>query len=131
MNAVAKEQIQSALDDMYDAFQHRDWVRFNVHLDPSVTAWESHLPDMIRGTSELDAHRASRASPPSLSSFGATDLVVDAWGDTALARYLLVGIDAETAAERRSRVTEAFRWNGTRWRIVHRHSERLAPVPST
>lgn len=125
MNASVQVEIQRELDDMYDAFQHRDWERFNVHLDPSVTAWESHLPEMIHGQAELDAHRRSRPAPATLASFGAIDLDCEAWGETALARYLLVGVDATTAIERRSRVTEVFRWNGTRWIIVHRHSERM------
>lgn len=119
------DQIQHELDDMYDAFQHRDWDRFNIHLDPAITAWESHLPAMIRGQGELDAHRESRPAPAVLSSFGAVDLDVDSWDDTAVARYSLIGVDATSGAERRSRVTEVFRRNETRWVIVHRHSERL------
>ncbi|OZC55591.1 hypothetical protein CH267_13620 [Rhodococcus sp. 06-621-2] len=130
MNPEVTALIQGELDDMYDAFQHRDWERFNVHLDPSVTAWETHLPEMIDGQAELDALRASRPAPARLSDFGASALKVDSWGDTAIARYLLIGTDATTAIERRSRVTEAFRWNGVRWVIVHRHSERLQPVPN-
>lgn len=129
MSLDVTTQIQHELDDMYDAYQHRDWERFNVHLDRSVTAWESHLPKMIHGQSELDAHRASRPAPAQLSSFGASELVVDTWDETAVARYLLVGVNAATSEQRRSRVTEVFRWNGTRWTIVHRHSERL-PAPS-
>ncbi len=125
MTSSVQIEIQRELDDMYDAFQQRDWERFNVHLDPAVTAWESHLPEMIYGQAQLDAYRASRPAPPALSSFGAVGLEVESWGETALARYSLVGVDAGTAVERRSRVTEVFRRNADRWVIVHRHSERM------
>jgi len=123
----AAAQIIADLDDMYAAFMTADWDRFNVHVDPTVTAWETHLPDMILSQAGLDEYRASRPAPQKLASFGAHDHRIDTWGDTSVARYLLSGLsDTVPAVARQSRVTEVFRWDGSRWRIVHRHSERLS-----
>jgi hypothetical protein len=122
----ATQHIQVILKDMYAAFQEADWARFNAHLDPSLTAWETHLPHMLRGQSDLDAYRAARGAPQKLAYLEARELLVDTWESTALARYLLVGASAaDTTNIRRSRVTEILRWDGTTWKIVHRHSERL------
>lgn len=125
----AKNQIINLLDSMYDAYQRRDWDLFNSHLDPSVTAWESHLPDLIKGQTQLDEHRNSRATPRPLSSLTATNHLVDDWNDTALVRYLLIAVDEETAITLTSRITEVLRWNGSRWKIVHRHAEYLPTQP--
>lgn len=126
--AVAARQIKEALTDMYSAFLESDWERFNAHVDPTVTAWETHLEEMIRGSDGLDDYRRTRPAPQKLSYLRASDHLIDTWGDTSLVRYLLTGASAADPAQtRHSRVTEVFRWDGRAWRIVHRHSERLAP----
>lgn len=125
--AVAAAQIRDALDDMYDAFMHSDWERFNTHVDPSVTAWETHLKDMIMGQAGLDHYRSTRPTPQKLSYLRAAEHLIDTWGETSVARYILTGASAaDSHAIRRSRVTEVFRWDGQEWRIIHRHAERLS-----
>lgn len=112
---------------MYDAFMQSDWDRFNTHLDPRLTAWETHLGDMIMGQAGLDHYRRTRPAPQVLSYLRATDHLIDTWGETSVARYILTGASAADPKEiRRSRVTEVFRWDGLEWRIIHRHSERLS-----
>jgi hypothetical protein len=117
-----------ALNDMYSAFLESDWERFNRHLDPALTAWETHLPDMIHGQGELDAYRRNRPTPKKLSYLTASEHIINTWGPTSLVRYILTGASAADHNEvRRSRVTEVFRWDGAGWKIVHRHSERMSP----
>lgn len=121
---VSRELIEAALADMYAAWMDRDWDRFNTHLDPQVTAWESHLPEMIRGLDDLGRYRAERGEPPAMKSFSADICDVDVWGETAVVRYLLVGEPLQESTPRRvARVTEVFRWNGSDWLIVRRHAE--------
>lgn len=123
----AAQQIVDALDDMYAAFMTADWERFNKHLDPAITAWETHLPDMIHGQGQLDAYRQNRPAPKKLSHLTASNHIIDTWQSTTLVRYILTGASQSDPADvRSSRVTEVFRWNGSRWTISHRHSERLS-----
>lgn len=123
----AAQQIIDALDDMYSAFLDSDWERFNKHLDPALTAWETHLPGMLHGQGDLDLYRQNRPTPKKLSYLIADEHIVDTWESTTLVRYMLTGASETNPADlRRSRVTEVFRWNGARWRIVHRHSERMS-----
>jgi len=123
----AAQQIIDALEDMYSAFLESDWERFNKHLDPGLTAWETHLPDMLHGQGELDAYRQKRPTPKKLSYLTACEHIVDTWEATSLVRYILTGASAADPEDlRHSRVTEVFRWDGIRWRIVHRHSERMS-----
>lgn len=125
----AARQIVGALSDMYSAFLESDWERFNRHLDRDLTAWETHLPGMIRGQGDLDAYRQNRSAPKKLSYLTASEHLIDTWGSTSLVRYILTGASASDHSEvRRSRVTEVFRWDGANWKIVHRHSERMSPA---
>lgn len=122
--ATTRTLVTALLDDMYGAFMERDWERFNAHLTQDVTAWESHLPEMMRGLDELQAYRARRGEPAPLAglTFDLTDL--DVWGDVAVARYILTAHPiAPEAASSSTRVSEILRWNGTRWLIAHRHAE--------
>ncbi|WP_432486732.1 YybH family protein [Kineococcus sp. SYSU DK018] len=116
--------VVEAIDDMYAAWVERDWERFDAHLSGDVVAWESHLPEPIRGLDQLAAHRATRPAPTVMREFRAHGHEVDVWGETAVARYLLVGEPLDPAAPRReARVTEVLRWDGERWRITRRHAE--------
>jgi hypothetical protein len=123
-STTSRALIEAALDDMYAAWMDRDWDRFDTHLDRDVTAWESHLPEMIRGVEELGRYRAARGEPTRMHSLTADVSDVDVWGETAVVRYLLTGEPVDATAPRRlARVTEVLRWNGSAWVIVARHAE--------
>jgi hypothetical protein len=127
----AARQIVDALNDMYAAFLAADWDRFNKHVDPNLTAWESHLPNMIHGQDQLDSYRHNRPTPKKLGYLTASQHIFDTWDSTTLVRYILTGASESDPDEvRRSRVTEVFRWNGDSWRIAHRHSERMSDAGS-
>lgn len=112
------------LDDMYDAFMARDWDRFDSHLTPDVTAWESHLPEMIRGLTGLRSYRAERGEPGPLAGLSVDLIDLDVWGEVAVARYVLQAraVDPQAPAHH-TRVTEVLRWDGSAWRIARRHAE--------
>lgn len=119
--------IAAVVTDLYAAYGDR--ARFDAHLHPELTIWESDAPTMLRGLAELDALRDSRApaveaAPP--TSLGPEELLVGVWGDTGLARYLLRATFADPdRADQLFRVTDVLRRDGGRWRIVHHHAEAV------
>lgn len=123
-------QIAGAIDSMYRAFVAGDQRGFDRHLHPRVTTWETHLPGHLRERSELDAYRNRRDSAgarPQLSRLEAEEKRIDVWGDTAVARYVLVAVPVDAGPEERFRVTDVLRRGAPGWRIVHHHSERVRP----
>jgi hypothetical protein len=106
-----------------------DRPRFDSHLDPQVTIWES-ADRMLIGLDELDRLRDARAlgangdAPPAVRP---DELRTQVWDDTALAHYVLrAAHPGGTAADRRFRVTDVLRRGEQGWRIVHHHSEAVA-----
>ncbi|MEV0397507.1 nuclear transport factor 2 family protein [Polymorphospora rubra] len=122
--------IAAGIDDLYDAFLAGDRQRFDSHLHADVTTWETHLPGPLRTRAELDTYRDRRdaaGARPQLAVLAATDLRVDVWDDTAVARYVLVAEPKDGPAQH-SRVTDVLRRTADGWRIVHHHSELLVPA---
>jgi hypothetical protein len=122
-------EIAAGIDDMYDAFLAGDRVRFDAHLHPRVTTWETHLPGPLRERAELDEYRARRdaaGARPSLTVLAAHHKRIDVWGDTGLARYLLVAAPAGDGPATHSRVTDVLRRTDAGWLIVHHHAELLS-----
>jgi hypothetical protein len=119
--------IAAVITDLYAAYGDRD--RFDTHLLPELTIWESDAPTMLRGLAELDTLRDSRApavDAAPLTSLRPEELLVDAWRDTGVARYLLRATYADPdRADQLFRVTDVLRHDGGRWRIVHHHAEAL------
>ncbi|MER7419513.1 nuclear transport factor 2 family protein [Micromonospora peucetia] len=118
--------IAAGIDDMYDAFLAGDTRRFDTHLHPEVTTWETHLPGPLRTRAELDAYRAQRDSAgarPALDRLAPEELRVDVWGDVAVARYVLVSVPAGGGQAQHSRVTDVMRRTDDGWRIAHHHAE--------
>ena len=113
MSAGATGAVAAVIDDLYDAVLHRDRDRFDGHLAPGVTIWESHVPAMMHGVAELSAYRDRRDAdegPAALASLAADDKLVDIIDGTALARYRLVARADATSTE--FRVTDVLRHDG-------------------
>jgi hypothetical protein len=116
-------EVADAVRAMYAAYP--DSERFDEHLHPSITIWESDQPGPRIGLDELTRLRGRRvpdddAPRPTLS---VEDLLVDRWDSTAaVARYVLraTGTGADTAF----RVTDVWD-HAERWQIVHHHAEEL------
>lgn len=121
-------EISAGIDDLYAAYLAGDQRRFDAHLHPEVTIWETHLPGPLRDRAALDAYRDRRdaaGARPELSTLVARDKRVDVWGDTAVARYLLAATGPDR--QRHSRVTDVLRRVAGVWLIVHHHAELLEP----
>ena len=50
------------IDDLYAAVLAGDRARFDRHLAPDVTIWESHVDTMMHGVDELTAYRTHATS---------------------------------------------------------------------
>lgn len=116
-------EVADAVRAMYAAYP--DAARFDEHLHPSITIWESDQPGPRIGLAELTALR-QRRSPggdqprPRLT---VEDLLIDRWGQTAaVVRYVLRATGV--GAQRTFRVTDVWDF-AERWRIVHHHAEEL------
>jgi ketosteroid isomerase-like protein len=125
--------VEALIDDLYEAVLAGDRPRFDAHLAPDVTVWESHVSTMMRGVAELSAYRDSRDErdgPTSLASLSADHKLVAVFDGTALARYRLVARSATAATPAiEFRVTDVLRHEGADWRIVHHHAERQIAAP--
>ncbi len=123
---IGAAAIAAGIDDMYAAFVAGDRSRFDAHLHETVTTWETHLPGPLRTRSELDEYRKTRdeaGQRPVLAALIATDKRIDVWGDTGVARYVLVSRPSDGSPEQQTRVTDVLRCVDGSWRIVHHHAE--------
>lgn len=127
MTAADVEAVRAVVHTMYTALGDR--AEFDRHLDPSITIWESDAAGMLHGTRELDElrdERAGRPRPHAAPRVRPEELLVDCWGDTALARYVLTARYDGAAEDETFRVTDVLRRSGAVWKIVHHHAERTA-----
>ncbi|MFI1194980.1 nuclear transport factor 2 family protein [Micromonospora sp. NPDC020750] len=126
--------IAAGIDDMYEAFLAGDRPRFDGHLHPEVTTWETHLPGPLRTRSQLDSYRDQRDATgqrPRLAVLAARDKHIDVWGEFGVARYVLVAQAHAQGSSELTRVTDVLRRVGDRWLIVHHHAELLRePEPA-
>lgn len=120
--------------DLYASIGDRR--RFDAHLDPGITIWESDAAGLLRGLADLDDLRDSRAArrgtaTATLAELGPEELVTDVWGGTAVARYILRARYHGDRPDDTFRVTDVMRGGPDGWRIVHHHAEAVteAPVP--
>ena len=131
MTAGADGAVTALIDDLYAAVLAGDRARFDRHLAPDVTIWESHVDTMMHGVDELTAYRDARDErdgPSMLVSLTADDKLVEVFDGVALARYRLVAGTGDADIE--FRVTDVLRDDGVDgWRIVHHHSERQPDRP--
>lgn len=128
---VAEEAVLAGIRDMYAAFLDGDRARFDRHLDPTTTTWETHLPRLF-DRDELDAYRDGRpASDSTVVELQVEPQQVDVWGDVAVARYLLLVAGSTGVAVETTRITDVLRRRADGWRIVHHHAEQMAGAPRT
>lgn len=124
---TAEAEVIAVVHDLYHAFVADDQARFDSHLSPDLTVWESHF-NSLYGRQQLDEFRMRRAEAgqrPVLEVMKAEIVGVDVWGDTALVRYLLLTARSVTDTPETTRVTEVMRRTGDSWLIVHRHAQAV------
>lgn len=126
--ALERAAVAQHIERLYAALGDRE--RFDSHLDPQITIWESDADGMLIGLDELDRLRDERASRSAEDvqprSVMPEELHVEVWDDTAMARYVLRATYADDrVATSEFRVTDVLRRGSDGWRIVHHHSEAV------
>ncbi|MDX2221120.1 MAG: nuclear transport factor 2 family protein [Rhodospirillaceae bacterium] len=129
-DSVARE-VGAIIHGIFKAFQDHAPGGIEDHMAADATVWDVFTPHLIRGRAERDKfHADDQAQMQARGALTMTidGMVVDAWDDTALARfYLNFKYQPPNPAEGRVRITDVFRRvNGT-WKIVHHH-EGLVPT---
>ena len=100
-------------------------------LDDDCTIWDVFQPDLIRGPAERERfHAADQAQMQARGKLTLTveTPLIDIWGDTAVARYVLSFRYAPpNATEGTVRITDVLRRRNGRWVVVHHH-EGMVPA---
>lgn len=110
---------------MYEAYDAGDRAGIDALLTTDATIWDSVEPALIVSRQQLDKVRDARPTDgPLETGLRAYDEVIDVWGDTALARYLL-RVDFEEGEPEIVRTTTVLRRSSAGWHIVHVHENTL------
>ncbi|NRQ39711.1 DUF4440 domain-containing protein [Nonomuraea sp. NN258] len=122
---MARDAVWAVITGMYDAYARGDRAGIDRLLHPDATIWDSAEPGLITSRAQLDRVRDARPSDgPAETGVRACDEVVDVWGDTALARYVL-RVDFAHGEPELVRTTSVLRRAGGEWLIVHVHENTL------
>jgi hypothetical protein len=106
-----------------------DPARFDRHLHPEITIWESDQPGPLIGLAELDLLRGRRDAGTPRPELLVEDLLVDRWHDVAaVARYVLRA--RMHGGDTTFRVTDVWDLAEGGWQIVHHHAEQVREDPT-
>lgn len=127
MNESRSDELRMFIEDLYASYG--DPQRFDAHLDPAITIWESDCDDLLVGVDALDGLRDGKTPDPAATPVRPVPrgFVVDAYDEFGIVRYDL-GVEQEdgTATGELFRVTDVLRNADGHWRIVHHHAEQIA-----
>ncbi|MBT4740343.1 MAG: SnoaL-like domain-containing protein [Rhodospirillaceae bacterium] len=118
-------EIIAIIKGIFTAFEDHDPDGIEGHMHPDSTVWDVFTPQLIRGVEERNKFHAE--DQEQMQARGTLTLTVeepevDAWADTALARYYInYSYEAPNAAQGRVRITDVFRQIDGKWLIVHHH----------
>ena len=133
---TSKDDIQKELAEIirniYDtAFQDHDAEGTDVPFHDDGTLWDAFEPRLYAGKEQrmefhnLDQEQLGARGPITMSL---DEPMVDAWDDTAVARYHLdFSFEPPNAHAGRIRITDVFRRIDGRWVIMHHH-EGIVPT---
>jgi ketosteroid isomerase-like protein len=123
---MGHEAVWGVVTGMYDAYQRGDRAGIDRFLHPDATIWDSAEPVLITSRARLEEVRDARPGDgPAETGVRAYDEVVDVWGETALARYLLRVDFAGATPPEIVRTTAVLRRTGAGWLIVHVHENAV------
>jgi uncharacterized protein (TIGR02246 family) len=117
--------IASLIRGIYEAFAGGNIGAIESALADDCTVWDVFTPQLIKGREQRE--RFHEADQRQKSSRGALtwrldEPLIDVWGDTAIARYVLEFAYAPPrVVEGTIRITDVLRKRDGRWRIVHHH----------
>lgn len=130
-NNTVRAEVAAVIKDIFESFEEHRPDGIEAHMNPDVTVWDVFTPQLIQGTAERQKfHADDQAQMQARGALTLTieDPIVDAWNDTAIARYYLeYDYQPPNPAHGRVRITSVFRKVDGRWLIVHHH-EGLVPT---
>lgn len=122
---MSRDAVWAVITGMYDAYARGDRAGIDRLLHPEATIWDSAVPELITSRAQLDAVRDARpASGPAETGVQPLDEIVDVWGETALARYVL-RVDFAEGPPELVRTTAVLRRADGAWLIVHVHENTI------
>ena len=130
-NEAIKKEVWAVIASIFRAFEEHRPDGIEAHMHPDVTVWDVFTPQLIQGTAErAKFHKDDQAQMQARGplSLKIEEPVVDAWDNSAIARYYLeFDYQPPNPASGRVRITNVFRKIDGRWLIVHHH-EGLVPT---
>lgn len=120
---MARDAVWAVITGMYEAYTRGDREGIDRRLHPEATIFDSADPTLITSREQLNKVRDARPDEGQVT-LSAYDEVVDVWGDTALARYML-RVGFESGEEEIVRTTSVLRLMDGEWLIVHVHENSL------
>ena len=119
------DEITTIIKGIFIAFENHDPDGIEGYMDPDATVWDVFTPQLIRGTEERNKFHADdqeQMQARGQLTLSVGDPVIDAWADTAIARYYLhYKYEPPNATEGEVRITDIFRKLNGKWMIVHPH----------
>lgn len=117
--------IATLVRGIYEAFASGNVGVIEDALAEDCTVWDVFTPQLIRGREERERFHADdqrQKSSRGALTWSLDEPLVDVWGDTAVARYVLeFAYAAPRAVGGTIRITDVLRRRDGRWRIVHHH----------
>jgi uncharacterized protein (TIGR02246 family) len=123
--ATDSRAIAALIRGIYEAFADGNVGAIESALADDCTVWDVFTPELIKGREErerfhaADQEQKSRRGP---LTWRLDEPLVDVWGETAIARYVLhFAYAPPRPVEGTIRITDVLRKREGRWRIVHHH----------
>lgn len=128
------QDVEAVIRGIFRDFMEHKPGSIEARQHDDCTVWDVFTPELIRGVEERKKFHAKdqaqmKARGP-LSLVVEDSIVVDAWDNTAIARYYVsFAYQPPNATEGRVRITSVFRKIEGRWLMIHHH-EGLVPQAS-
>ncbi len=131
MSSELTAEITRLIERNFDAFRNDEEYNSDRVNHPDATIWDVFTPELIRGDeARRKFHEADHTQMRARGKLTLTveNMLVDAWDNTALARYHVVfSYEPPNPAAGRIRITDVFRRFDGRWLRVHHH-EGMMPT---
>ncbi len=122
--------VARAITTMFRKFADHDPEGVEAALHENCTVWDLFVPDLIVGREQrrrFHADDQAQAQARGPLDWSIEPPMIDVWGDTAIARYVLrFRYEPPNAVSGVVRITSVLRREESGWLIVHHH-EGLAP----
>lgn len=118
--------IENVIRGIFSNFARGNPAGIEAAESADVTVWDVFTPQLIQGQNALkEFHAADKAQMQARGTLRLNvedGMVIDVWGDTAVARYYInFTYDPPNATSGRIRITDVLRRIDAKWLVVHHH----------